>query len=279
MTCVRSSADLFLGAPTPLSLFLKRPVNKPPVYLAYRNYPLNPNCRPWPRGRAFHDKARALPIPVGARRTAATLPHCFTDLMYWDRVVAMRVFGVAMEEALSHNPHLWERHALTTVERRLNEAGLLEPARRNRFRDARTDISWHPMFESLLAEAEAEYNAAVARAHVEPGSWPGRMPGPLTDAQLEWQRTTRSVDYIHEVMRECGTGAGSNPATAADVVFDKLDVHLDGHHPHFVAVDDELHVLSVMDARDAAHCLDAWQRRARRFFERHWPHRAPWERP
>ena len=271
---------LFLSAPTPSSVFLQWPVEgEPPVYLAYREHPLNPKCRPWPRGRAFHDKAWALPIPVGARRTATTVPHCFTDGMYWDRVAAMRVFGVAMEEALSHKPHLWERHALTMVERRLYEAGLLEPARRNRLPNARTDIRWHAMFEAALAEANAKRNAhaAAVRTHGgAPASGLERPPGPLGDVRLRWVNTVDHADFRRLAMRDCG----SNPTLAADVAFDRLDGQLTSRPPYFVTVADELApVLTRLPPAAAAACRAAWQQRARQTFARLWPHRAPWERP
>lgn len=192
--------DLLLNAPTPLSEF-----RTATAYFRYDDWAVQ-----IPR------RCSALVLTAHTRppdAEAYSASHCVDIPLMKDAILARWAFGVRITHWQAHVPHLWERRVLREVEARL--APQFAVSRRNRLRDARSDVSMHRMYEAwLLSAAASNMRGEVA---VVPRS------------------ITKSAQYFYVVF-------DNNLKPAADeAAFKKLLEKFRRDKPRFVGLEDDLH--------------------------------------
>jgi hypothetical protein len=250
--------DVLLGRRTTLTQFWKPGdprLGRPHAYLAYTNYGLNARCQPWGNQRA--------PQWIASTARLTIQRACMAEMLYWDRVVAAKVFHVALYNSFAHTPHLFHTPTLFLVEKRL--AATLAISRRNTFRDPATDITWLLQYEAALRESDMlrqyqQHTAAPAATATTSESDPF-VPLPVTVTE---QSTVDWPAYLHEQMQHCDH-------VMVQQFFVSMEAKFQQRRPVFFAIEDDL------KAPDVA-CVKLHRELLTQFLQTHWPTAAPWER-
>jgi hypothetical protein len=241
--------DLFFGQPTQLSDFqssaLRRDRSFVQVYVAWSNYFLARQCTAFVfKGTSMVDPAKLSilipdlwPVPIKA--------PCFGTMLYWDRVVAARVFRVSIMVAFAHVPHLWCVPHMRMLETQLG--AYLERARRNRFRNRTTDLTWHVQYEAFLRHMSYKQ-----------GPKPHRTLHVMDRTTVDWE------GYQHETFSDCTTNG-----TLA--FYASVNHTWTVNRPQFFAMEDDLPVGA------SPQCVALHRDHLQRLFVRQWPYVAPWE--
>ena len=221
--------DLLLNARTPLAEF-----RTAAAYYRYDDWAVQIPRRCSSLVLTAHTRAPDAPAYAAARCTEAPLVY--------DAILARWAWGVRITHWQAHVPHLWERRVLREVEARLGAQ--LAVARRNKLRDARSDVSVHRQYEAWLLAAAA-----------------ANLPG---EAAVVPRPLSKSPAYMFVVFDNTQAPAAAAAALA------KLRLRLRRDKPRFVGFEDDLHDPTPEQAR-------AHQAMLTGLMEEIAPLPAPWE--
>ena len=164
-----------------------------------------------------------------------------------------------MRVLAQHCPHLWEVSGLLAVEAAFPRE--LAVARRNKFRNAKLDVSTHVQYEAWRRwQSKAEVPGGLRNRPVNVFEWvDGRQPG---------------NPYVFEVFEDCDDRARRE-------FFGKLACRMTLTAPLFVTVDDGLQGSRSPMGRPrsppSAACVQDYRTMLNAFYRRYWPTPAPWE--
>jgi len=254
--------DVFVVLPTPLAFF-----RTAGAYRRWGDWPLHfkdKACAALVKGaRRGRGAAPAAPPPAGAAlyaRCRATQPF------FWDALVAAAHWGAPPTRWAPHMPHLWSVAGLRAVEAEL--ATELAVARRNRLRDAATDVSPHLQLEAHRAAAALDG---------------ARRPGAVdvvathaTTADLFFAVFSNNVVNASARGGGGGGGGGAPPLPAAGAAFASAEAALQGGRAtppvRFLGLEDDL-------VDPSAAVVAFWRGEFTALLAKTWPVAGAWERP
>ncbi len=258
--------DVFIGRPLSLSTMIT-----PDSYKRYlQNWRtatmrLNPICQA--AMRPSNGNMPKTPLPSLELRLAHECTR--NNQFFWDRALAAFHWNVPVDYWFAHIPHLWQRRVMFEIEQKLAEP--IAVCRRNKWRDADTDVSMNIQYESwLLAESNRRTRTErhVADLPVERRPWENRFKPFHATLPFYLYRTIPAPDTqkTDDRLLDFATYKAQ-----LDADYRNLDKLLEAH-PQFIALEDDLKTADEDEMEYHRTQLVA-------LMTKHWPTAAPWEIP
>ena len=260
--------DVFIGRPLSLSTMIT-----PDSYKRYlQNWRtatlrLNPICQAAMRPSNGNMPRPKTPLPSLELRLAHKCTR--NNQFFWDRALAAFHWNVPVDYWFAHVPHLWQRRVMYAIEQKLAEP--IAVCRRNKWRDADTDVSMNIQYESwLLAESNKRTRTErhVVDLPVERRPWENRFKPFHAHIPFYLYRTIPAPDTQKKDYRLLDFAAYK---AQLDADYRSLDKLLEAH-PQFIALEDDLKTADEAE-------MEYHRTQLESLMTKHWPTAAPWEIP